>query len=203
MKPRFLRLFALVLALPASALAAQPANPAANARARAVLDYFHSLATKTNKQVVSGQFTDFGNGSNLGIMQKIHDHTGHWPAMVGVDYADFGRGSLTYKKPNQTAIEYWKQGGLVHVMAHLYNPANPKGGGLRDKGVDMADLLKLGTDTHKRWMQELDLAAEGLLELKTNGVVVLWRPFHEMNGGWFWWGRAESGHVHQSLAAHV
>ncbi|MGH7868704.1 MAG: glycosyl hydrolase, partial [Candidatus Dormibacteraceae bacterium] len=19
-------------------------------------------------------------------------------------------------------------------------------------------------------------------------MVVLWRPFHEMNGGWFWWG---------------
>jgi mannan endo-1,4-beta-mannosidase len=37
-------------------------------------------------------------------------------------------------------------------------------------------------------MQQLDLAAEGLLDLKTNGVVVLWRPFHEMNGGWFWWG---------------
>jgi mannan endo-1,4-beta-mannosidase len=70
----------------------------------------------------------------------------------------------------------------------MYNPANPNGGGLRDKGVDIADLLKDGTDTHKRWMEQLDLIAEGLLELKAAGVVVLWRPFHEMNGGWFWWG---------------
>jgi mannan endo-1,4-beta-mannosidase len=30
--------------------------------------------------------------------------------------------------------------------------------------------------------------AGGLSELKDAGVVVLWRPFHEMNGGWFWWG---------------
>ena len=37
-------------------------------------------------------------------------------------------------------------------------------------------------------MQELDLIAAGLQELKDAGVVVLWRPFHEMNGGWFWWG---------------
>jgi mannan endo-1,4-beta-mannosidase len=188
MKTNLFKSLALAVMVPLSAPAAQPANPSANAPARAVLNYFHSLAAKTNKQVVSGQFTDFGNSSNLRIMQTIHTNTGHWPALVGVDYADFGRGSLTCKRPNQTAIEYWKQGGLVHVMAHMYNPANPKGGGLRDKGVDMADLLKPDTDTHKRWMQELDLAAEGLLELKTNGVVALWRPFHEMNGGWFWWG---------------
>ena len=46
------------------------------------------------------------------------------------------------------AIDYWKQGGLVTVSAHLYNPANPKGGGLRDKGVDLKQLLKPGTETH-------------------------------------------------------
>ena len=34
----------------------------------------------------------------------------------------------------------------------------------------------------------MELMAEGLKELKDAGVPVLWRPFHEMNGGWFWWG---------------
>lgn len=69
----------------------------------------------------------------------------------------------------ETIIE---KGGLVTVMAHMYNPANPQGGGLRDKGVDLADLLKPGTDTHTRWMQQLDLMADGLKELKDAGVVV-------------------------------
>lgn len=31
---------------------------------------------------------------------------------------------------------------------------------LRDEGVDIADLLKEGTDTHRRWMEQLDLIAE-------------------------------------------
>jgi mannan endo-1,4-beta-mannosidase len=73
----------------------------------------------------------------------------------------------------------------------MYNPANPKGGGLRDKGVNLADLLADGTETHGRWMQQLDLMAGGLQDLRSAGVVVLWRPFHEMNGGWFWWGAQE------------
>ncbi|MCB1128097.1 MAG: beta-mannosidase, partial [Verrucomicrobiae bacterium] len=117
-----------------------------------------------------------------------HTKTGEWPALLGADYADFPRGSLTWEAPNRAAIAYWRQGGLVTIMAHLYNPANPKGGGLRDKGVTLADLLEPGHATHERWMQELDLLATGLLELKEAGVVVLWRPFHEMDGGWFWWG---------------
>jgi len=175
----------------ATAKAAEPANRASNPRVRAVLDYFHSLAGKAEKRILSGQFADFGNSADLKIMERIHDLSGEWPALLGADYADFPRGGLTYKTPNAAAIAYWRQGGLVSIMAHLHNPANPKGGGLRDKGVDMRDLLKEGTDTHGRWMQALDLLAEGLSELEAAGVVVLWRPFHEMNGGWFWWGAQE------------
>jgi len=37
-------------------------------------------------------------------------------------------------------------------------------------------------------MKELDAMAGGLAGLRDAGVPVLWRPFHEMNGGWFWWG---------------
>ena len=169
--------------------AAEPANPKTTAQARAVLDYFHELSVrKEGRRILSGQFCNFGNVASLRIMERVHEQTGHWPALIGVDYADFPRGSVTTKVPNQVALDYWKQGGLVTVMAHMYNPANPNGGGLRDKGVDLADLLKPGTDTHARWMKQLDQMADGLAELRDAGVVVLWRPFHEMNGGWFWWG---------------
>jgi mannan endo-1,4-beta-mannosidase len=186
-----LPIFLLLLTATATgsaAAAALPANPKANAKARAILAYLGTLEARSEKRMLSGQFTDFGNGANLRLLDQIHEQTGHYPAIMGADYADFGRGNLTYKNPNQTAIAYWKQGGLVTLSAHLYNPANPKGGGLRDKGVDLNALLAPGTETYARWKQELDLLAEGLLELKQAGVVVLWRPFHEVNGGWFWWG---------------
>lgn len=169
--------------------AAEPANKKAGDPARKILDYFYSLKNgPAEKRLLTGQFTDFGNGAKLGIMTNIFEKTGQWPALLGADYADFGRGGITWQAPNQAAIEYWKQGGLVTLSAHMYNPANPKGGGLRDSGVDLAELLKPGTETHDRWMRQLDQMAEGLKALRDAGVVVLWRPFHEMNGGWFWWG---------------
>jgi mannan endo-1,4-beta-mannosidase len=179
--------FAL-LSAGATVNALEPANSEANAKARAILHYLQGLNARQNKRVVSGQFTGTGSATSLRLLDEIHDHTGRWVALMGADYADFEHGSLTSKVPNQAAIACWKAGGLVTMSAHLYNPANPKGGGLRDKGVDLNALLASDTDTHKRWMLELDLIAAGLQELKDAGVVVLWRPFHEMNGDWFWWG---------------
>jgi mannan endo-1,4-beta-mannosidase len=167
-----------------------PANTNANPSAKTVLNYFTSLEPRKDKRLLSGQFSNFGNGANLRLLERIHEKTGHWPALLGIDYADYSssRSGLTFAVPNQTAIEYWKQGGLVTVSAHLYNPARTNAGGLRDKGVDLASLLNPDSETHLRWMKELDQLADGLQQLKDAGVVVLWRPFHEMNGGWFWWG---------------
>jgi mannan endo-1,4-beta-mannosidase len=171
-----------------AAPAARPANPRANARARAVLEFLTGLEERTEKRLLSGQFTTYGENANLKLIEETRELTGQSPAIIGVDYADFPRGDLTFAAPNRAAIDYWKQGGLPMVSAHLYNPANPKRGGLRDKGVDLDALLVPDTPTHTAWMHELDQLAGGLQELKDAGVVVLWRPFHEMNGAWFWWG---------------
>lgn len=191
---RLLRVLPLGVALvmfaatPAAPAAPTPANPRANARAKALLAFLTSLETRTEHRLLSGQFTGFGEQNSEGLPAEIFRRTGEWPAMIGVDYADFSRGGLTTVKPNRAALAYWRAGGLVVVSAHLYNPANPAGGGLRDKGTDLAALLRPGTDTHTRWIRQLDELAAGLQELRAAGVVVLWRPFHEMNGNWFWWG---------------
>ena len=168
-------------------IAQEPANPNANDSARAILKYFQSLEPRTGKRLVSGQFSNFGNMANLRLLNEIQRKTGRWPALLGVDYAEAG--SIGNAAPNRTAIEYWSQGGLVTLSAHLYSPARTnESGGLRDKGVDLATLLETNSETHVRWLRELDQVAGGLQELQKAGVVVLWRPFHEMNGGWFWWG---------------
>src|SRR5689334_5849432 len=109
-------------------LSAEPANTNANTKTRAVLNYFHSLTNRTDKRILSGQFAAFGKGASLKLMNEVHDRTGQWPGVMGADYADFGSGGLTFKSPNQASIDYSRQGGFVTSSAHLYNPANAKGG---------------------------------------------------------------------------
>jgi mannan endo-1,4-beta-mannosidase len=175
----------------APAVALEPANPKANAKARAILDYFAKLPARTDKRLLSGQFTDAGPTAKLAMCEEIHQKTGHWPAMIGLDYADFAKGGLEYKTVNRVAIEYARQGGLVTISAHLYNPSNPKSRGPWEQGGGLQKLITPGNETYDRWMKALDIMAAGLKELQDADGVVLWRPFHEMNGGWFWWGAKE------------
>ena len=165
---------------------------------RAILNYIESLPQRSDKRLISGQFCDFDQGARLGACQEAFDKTGHWPAMIGLDYADVGKGGISTPPVNRLAIDYARQGGLVMISAHLPNPANPRGGGLRDHGVNIKELIEPDTATHQRWMQELALLADGLRELRDADVVVLWRPFHEMNGGWFWWGARIPTHSSRS-----
>lgn len=169
--------------------ASATANPSASPGTRAVLDFLVKLPSRGEKRILSGQFTDYGPGAKLELCREAFEQAGHWPALIGLDYADYSRGHRLHTATvNRVAIEYARAGGLVTLSVHLPNPANPNGGGLRDKGVDLDTLLIPKTEAHRRWMEELDTIADGLAELRDAGVVVLWRPFHEMNGDWFWWG---------------
>jgi mannan endo-1,4-beta-mannosidase len=50
------------------------------------------------------------------------------------------------------------------------------------------DVLTPGTELHTRWCAQVDAVAGFLWQLQEARVPVLWRPYHEMNGDWFWWG---------------
>jgi len=51
------------------------------------------------------------------------------------------------------------------------------------------DLITPGTEINERWKSQVDVIAWFLMQLRDAHVPVLWRPYHEMNGGWFWWGK--------------
>ncbi len=123
------------------------------------------------------------------MINTIHNNTGKYIGIVGFDYCDWSQGQkVKYNSANPEMVKAWRAGSLIALQVHMTNPANPNGGGLNDTGVDLNALLVSGTDTYTRWFAEMDTIAKGLKQLQDSGVVVLFRPFHEMNGGWFWWG---------------
>lgn len=116
----------------------------------------------------------------------LHGSTGKWVGMIGVDY---GLGSTPddISAGNQMLIDHWNNGGLVTICHHANNPWT--GGDSWDlTSRDLVELITPGTAVNAVWMAELDKAATGLAELRDAGVVVLWRPFHEMTyTSCFWW----------------
>ena len=80
-----------------SARALEPANPKANIKAHAILNYLERLPQQAGKRLLSGRFTDAGPTAKLAMCHEVHEKTGHWPAMIGLDYADFAKCGLEYK----------------------------------------------------------------------------------------------------------
>jgi mannan endo-1,4-beta-mannosidase len=86
-------------------------------------------------------------------------------------------------------VEGYERGAIQTISWHERNPTNDKDCWNRDAGAK--ELLPGGT-LHEKFKQRLDAAAKFLASLKTQDgtvVPVIFRPWHEHTGNWFWWGR--------------
>jgi mannan endo-1,4-beta-mannosidase len=101
-----------------------------------------------------------------------------------------------------TAIKEAKAGHIITLMWHAAPPGTPDGVttngdqiwtlARRPNQAWWNELTTEGTTLNHEWKKQADEIAGYLDELQAAHVPVLWRPFHEMNGVWFWWG-AKSG----------
>jgi mannan endo-1,4-beta-mannosidase len=163
-----------------SANALKAADPLASTRTQAVLDYLVSLPSRSSNRVLSGQHSDYAIS-----IDALYQKTGLYPALLGADY------TADISQVNQIIIGHAKAGGLCTVSFHMYNPIT--GGNAWDTtNVDISQLITPGTQSNNVFRDELDRIYAGFDQLQKNDVVVLFRPFHEMNGGWFWWNAKNS-----------
>ena len=117
--------------------------------------------------------------------KSLERATGQQPGLLAVDYG-YNEIPANLSETNRRLLQHVAAGGMVSVSMHPPNPWT--GGDVNDtRGGPYADLVRPGTPAHRRWRATLDRVAEGLRALRDQQVVVLWRPLHEMNGGWFWW----------------
>ncbi|MGQ9504960.1 MAG: glycosyl hydrolase [Thermogutta sp.] len=179
--------FNVIVLLPAIVLGIEPCNPNASGDARKLLKWLDSLPSRETNRLVAGHY--FNGTVRQGIdtnIKPIYDRTGKWLALAASDFiwwnsenADENIGTLT---------DWWKAGGLVMLSWHIRNPANPAAG--YGGSCDIKEALSAGTGVNQRYMNSLAKVAEWLAQLRERGVVILWRPFHEMNQG-FWWGKKD------------
>ncbi|QLG44020.1 glycosyl hydrolase [Costertonia aggregata] len=165
-----------------------------NRSKQAILAYFDALIT--NKQIIVGQHCGDGPDATASYYEdyvdRLADETGRTVGIIGADFGFFP--STDY--PVDTLIEHWKSGGLVTVSWHADNPFldgyDVYCNTVENKEkIHLKTLLRGANKTNKAWINyrtELDNMAGALQQLRDAGVTVIWRPFHEMNGDFFWWG---------------
>jgi mannan endo-1,4-beta-mannosidase len=164
----------------------EPVNQNTSEEARQLLDILYRIK---GKHLLSGQH-NYPNELNRSS-DTIQAYTGKKPAVWGSSYRGYSKELNT--EMTLEAIQKHKNGYIITLMYHQPRPYADSLGNFRN---DISDeewnqLITPGTKIHQTWVEDIDKIAAQLKTLQENEVPVLWRPYHEMNGGWFWWGHRQ------------
>lgn len=120
--------------------------------------------------------TTLADMKNNGFILSGHDYTLTGVYIVPAN-KDLAQGTQLYKPtanldPNKDYNFYLK------------SESYPEG-----TTFDAANALTEGTWENQVWKDDMQTLTEYLTLLKNANIPVLWRPFHEASGKWFWWGK--------------
>jgi hypothetical protein len=158
-------------------------NP--NATKEAVSLYNYICDVYGNAILAGQQESTWINNNPDDEMEYIYANTGKLPAIRGLDYINEDFDGVTKR-----SIEWWEMGGIPSICFHWGAPTLGVGYEASKLTINVAEALKPDTDLNKAMVADMDRVAVELKKLQDAGVPVLWRPFHEFNGNWFWWSKS-------------
>ncbi|WP_196602525.1 glycoside hydrolase family 26 protein [Pectinatus frisingensis] len=150
--------------------------------------------------------------TNSGSNSDTKDVTGSLAGIVGMDAlsltgselnltdSEVAKGVTYVDKLADIAIKASKEGAIITLSMHMPNFAEIKDRGKKDGKYDyigyspnvftgnVVQRIVPGGDLNDVYTGYLDLIADFALKLEKAGVPVIYRPLHEQNGYWFYWG---------------
>ncbi|MCR4853436.1 MAG: glycoside hydrolase family 26 protein [Prevotella sp.] len=126
-----------------------------------------------------------------------------FPAVMGFDLGHLELGDsvnldkVPFDKMREQIIKQFDRGGVVTLSWHLDNPltggsAWVKPDSLTDQEKQTVASVLEGGAQHEKFLSWLDRVADFFNSLETPygvKVPVIFRPWHEHTGSWFWWGQ--------------
>ncbi|MBT0586816.1 glycosyl hydrolase [Alteromonas oceanisediminis] len=178
-----------------------PANLVVSDASQSAQDLMQFLSDNYLVSTLSGQ-TEFpskkGDEFPLLETQKIIDVTGDdSPAIIAFDYMNY---SASYNGTDASGLtesiiaHRSSQNFIVSALFHWRAPSGNTGNGdgsFYTDGTTFNVAMALSDTESEEYAQlltDMDTVAEELKKLQEADIVVLWRPLHEAQGGWFWWG---------------
>lgn len=136
---------------------------------------------------LTGQMESTWMGSPNYEMDYIKEHTGKLPAIRGFDFIHNDFAGVTKR-----AKEWWEMGGIPTICWHTGADFSSAYNESKEDNINWDEAFLPGSETYNALLAGMDRAVPYLQELEDAGVPVLWRPFHELDGGWFWWSKGGS-----------
>ena len=174
-----------------------PVNPNAQNCVKNVMKYLSDI---TYKQIITGQHTQTMAQEELSHIEKV---TGKLPALVGfellsyspnINYFDTDDECMKEVTENygtlKKAWEWAEKKGLITFTWHWFSPLGGRSKAFFTDNTDFdaAKAVIDGTAENIALISDMDMMAGLLRPFCDKHIPILWRPFHEGDGNWFWWG---------------
>ena len=156
-------------------------NPKASAQAQSLYNF---LCDTYGKNVISGQQESTWMGSEDYEFNIIKNASGKYPALRGLDYM-----GDDFSGCNRRAKKWYDMGGIVTICWHCGSNFSGSHTEAMNTDLNWNAALTEGTAEYNTLIAGMDKGAKALKELQEAGIPVVWRPFHEFDGKWFWWGK--------------
>ena len=156
-------------------------NPKASAHAQSLYNF---LCDTYGNHVISGQQESTWMGSDDYEFNIIKNASGKYPALRGLDYM-----GDDFAGCNRRAKKWYDMGGIVTICWHCGSNFSGSHTEAMNSDLNWSAALTEGTAEYNSLIAGMDKGAKALQELQKQGIPVVWRPFHEFDGKWFWWGK--------------
>jgi mannan endo-1,4-beta-mannosidase len=160
---------------------------------------YSNLKTLSAKGYLFGHQDDLAYGVNWRYEKDrsdVKDVCGDYSAVYGWDLGGIERNTgdknidgVPFKNMRQYIKDGYKRGGVITLSWHFDNPST--GGNAWDTTHGTVASVLPGGANHELFKSWLDKAANFILSLRGDNkelIPILFRPYHELTGTWFWWG---------------
>ena len=149
-----------------------------------------------------GWEADYTNDSTVHTRSDVKSVCNDFPALLSFDLGHIELGDernldgVPFSRIRQEIFAHYDRGGMITLSWHLDNPLS--GGSswvddsLRDVETHTVAAILEGGEKHELFLTWLDRVADFLNSLETPygvRIPILFRPWHEHTGSWFWWGQ--------------
>lgn len=191
-------LITAALGLPQAIIAAQPVTPAATSETRALYRNLHRLSRKGflfgHQDANAYGHTWTGEAGRCDVKEVC----GSYPAVYGFDFGEMTNPAYNDSTRRAAADrlralirDARSRGGVVTLCWHFTNPVGGKSFYFAQDSVAAVPMILPGGAHHDAFKATLRAIAQFAATLTyADGklIPVIFRPWHEFDGDWFWWG---------------
>ena len=149
-----------------------------------------------------GWEADYSNDSTIHQRSDVKSVCNDYPALLSFDLGHIELGDslnldgVPFQRIRQEILAHYDRGGMITLSWHVNNPLSGGTSWVADslKSTETKTVAAVleGGEKHDVFLSWLDRVADFLNSLETPygvKVPVLFRPWHEHTGSWFWWGQ--------------